>query len=130
MDMKPTHITRRTRTTTTALQRLPSAEGLKDPVCGMTVTAQSEHHAEHDGRPYYFCSAKCQTKFVADPARYAGERRRRQTPAETAAASRRHDLHLPDAPGDPPGPSGQLPQVRHDARARDAVRWTTKRTLS
>jgi hypothetical protein len=33
----------------------------------------------------------------------------------------RHDLHLPDAPGDPAGPSGQLPQVRHDARA-DAAR--------
>jgi hypothetical protein len=33
----------------------------------------------------------------------------------------RHDelnrVHLPDAPGDPAGPSRQLPQVRHDARA-------------
>jgi Cu+-exporting ATPase len=46
-------------------------EDMKDPVCGMTVTAQSEHHAEHAGRPYYFCSAKCQTKFVAEPQRYA-----------------------------------------------------------
>ena len=45
--------------------------GLKDPVCGMTVTAQSEHHAEHAGRPYYFCSAKCQSRFVAEPQRYA-----------------------------------------------------------
>jgi P-type Cu+ transporter len=46
--------------------------GLKDPVCGMTVTAQSEHHAEHDGKPFYFCSAKCLTKFTAEPDRYAG----------------------------------------------------------
>ena len=35
----------------------PNATALKDPVCGMAVTAQSEHHAEHEGRPYYFCSA-------------------------------------------------------------------------
>jgi Cu+-exporting ATPase len=50
----------------------PESDSLKDPVCGMTVTARSEHHAEHAGRPYYFCSAKCRTKFVAEPARYAG----------------------------------------------------------
>jgi Cu+-exporting ATPase len=39
----------------------------------MAVTARSEHHVEHAGRPYYFCSAKCLTKFVAEPARYAGD---------------------------------------------------------
>ena len=26
--------------------------------------------AEHNGHPYYFCSAGCRSKFVADPARY------------------------------------------------------------
>jgi Cu+-exporting ATPase len=51
----------------------PEINSLKDPVCGMTVTARSEHHVEHAGRPYYFCSAKCRTKFVAEPARYAGD---------------------------------------------------------
>ena len=50
----------------------PDPAGLKDPVCGMAVTEQSEHHVSHEGRPVYFCSAKCQTKFAADPARYAG----------------------------------------------------------
>jgi len=49
----------------------PQEGGLKDPVCGMTVTAQSPHHLEHEGRPYYFCSSKCQSKFAAEPARYA-----------------------------------------------------------
>ena len=44
--------------------------GLKDPVCGMAVTEQSPHHVEHEGRPYYFCSAKCQAKFMAEPGRY------------------------------------------------------------
>ncbi len=48
-----------------------TAEALKDPVCGMTVTEQSPHHAQHEGRPYYFCSAKCLGKFTAKPARYA-----------------------------------------------------------
>jgi Cu+-exporting ATPase len=59
----------------------PALEALKDPVCGMTVTEQSEHHAEHEGRPYYFCSAKCQARFVAEPARYANPTRS-PTPAD------------------------------------------------
>jgi Cu+-exporting ATPase len=42
-----------------------------DPVCGMNVTAQSEHRVERAGRLHYFCSAKCQAKFIAEPARYA-----------------------------------------------------------
>nr|WP_090243049.1 heavy metal translocating P-type ATPase [Pseudomonas guineae] len=40
---------------------------LKDPVCGMTVTAKSSHHVEHAGKPFYFCSAKCLAKFSAEP---------------------------------------------------------------
>ncbi|GJD94477.1 heavy metal translocating P-type ATPase [Methylobacterium iners] len=43
----------------------------KDPVCGMDVDPHSaKHRAEHDGRPYYFCSNGCRTKFEADPVRY------------------------------------------------------------
>jgi Cu+-exporting ATPase len=70
MDMKSTH----NHAGHDHVSATPHAheEGLKDPVCGMTVTAQSEHHAEHGGKPFYFCSAKCLTKFVAEPARYAG----------------------------------------------------------
>ncbi|TAM26547.1 MAG: heavy metal translocating P-type ATPase [Nevskiaceae bacterium] len=44
---------------------------LKDPVCGMTVTAQSAHSLQHEGKPVYFCSAGCKTKFAADPAKYS-----------------------------------------------------------
>ena len=43
---------------------------LKDPVCGMTVTAESPHVLEHEGKPVYFCSAGCKAKFAADPAKY------------------------------------------------------------
>ncbi|ODT75249.1 MAG: copper-translocating P-type ATPase [Pelagibacterium sp. SCN 64-44] len=30
----------------------------------------TQHKAEHAGRPYYFCSAGCRSKFTADPERY------------------------------------------------------------
>jgi Cu+-exporting ATPase len=30
----------------------------------------AKHRAEHGGHPYYFCSAGCRAKFLADPARY------------------------------------------------------------
>src|SRR5450830_335931 len=46
------------------------APPLKDPVCGMTVTAQSPHQLAHDGRTFYFCSSKCQSTFAADPLHY------------------------------------------------------------
>ena len=46
------------------------APSLKDPVCGMAVTEQSAHRLVHDGRPYYFCSAGCQSKFATNPLRY------------------------------------------------------------
>jgi Cu+-exporting ATPase len=56
------------------------AVGLKDPVCGMTVTEQSPHRLQHEGRPYYFCSAKCQAKFAAEPAKFLAP----EAPAEAA----------------------------------------------
>ena len=50
----------------------PISAPLKDPVCGMSVTDTSQHHIEHDGKLYYFCSANCRDKFAADPQRYKG----------------------------------------------------------
>lgn len=42
-----------------------------DPVCGMTVDPTiSKYSVEHEGNAYYFCSAECQAKFVADPVHY------------------------------------------------------------
>lgn len=50
-------------------QLVPDA--VKDPVCGMFVDPHAtKHKATHGGRPYYFCSANCETKFVADPEKY------------------------------------------------------------
>jgi len=48
---------------------------VKDPVCGMEVDpVGSEHHAEHDGTTYHFCSAHCQAKFQANPGQYTHAR--------------------------------------------------------
>lgn len=47
-----------------------TAEPLKDPVCGMTVSADSRFQGEHAGARYYFCSASCQQKFETDPGKY------------------------------------------------------------
>lgn len=41
-----------------------------DPVCGMSVTADSEHHTHHKDKDWYFCSAHCLTKFQASPEEY------------------------------------------------------------
>ncbi|MFM9859446.1 heavy metal translocating P-type ATPase [Pseudoxanthobacter sp. M-2] len=42
-----------------------------DPVCGMRVDPQTaKHRFEHEGQPYFFCSAGCRTKFEADPGKY------------------------------------------------------------
>ena len=69
----------------------PAATGAIDPVCGMTVDPHTTPHRHtHHGRPYYFCSAGCRTKFAADPAKYLSPasdkapsrcRRARSTPA-------------------------------------------------
>lgn len=45
-------------------------ESLKDPVCGMSVQRDSKHHAQIKQHDYWFCSAGCRSKFVADPDRY------------------------------------------------------------
>jgi len=46
------------------------ANVLKDPVCGMSVTAETLHRYEHMGQRYYFCSAKCRAQLVAEPHKY------------------------------------------------------------
>ena len=46
-----------------------------DPVCGMMIDPHTaKHRAEVRGRPYYFCSAGCKTKFTADPQKYLSKK--------------------------------------------------------
>ena len=51
-----------------------SAHLAKDPVCGMDVDPHTaKHRADNSGRTYYFCSARCRERFVADPAKFLAE---------------------------------------------------------
>jgi Cu+-exporting ATPase len=43
------------------------AQDLRDPVCGMKVTRESVHHAVHEGQDYWFCCARCRTRFIESP---------------------------------------------------------------
>lgn len=52
---------------------VPAGSGAVDPVCGMAVEpATAEHSAEHAGRIWWFCSAGCCRRFLADPRAFAG----------------------------------------------------------
>lgn len=41
-----------------------------DPVCGMTLNADTELAVDHGGQRYLFCSEHCRATFQADPERY------------------------------------------------------------
>ncbi|MBC7685767.1 MAG: heavy metal translocating P-type ATPase [Bdellovibrionales bacterium] len=47
-----------------------STSALKDPVCGMTVSADPAKHVVHEHSDYYFCSSGCMAKFQTNPALY------------------------------------------------------------
>ncbi len=46
------------------------SDSLKDPVCGMSVSEESQHHYRFDDAEYYFCCDGCRQKFSTDPAGY------------------------------------------------------------
>lgn len=45
---------------------------ITDPVCGMTVGAESSHRTRFEGHEYRFCSTGCLEKFRSNPSRYPG----------------------------------------------------------
>lgn len=48
-----------------------SKDTVTDPVCGMQVDPSgTSNHVQHEGKDYYFCSARCLDRFVAEPAKY------------------------------------------------------------
>jgi Cu+-exporting ATPase len=81
---------------------LAESPPLKDPVCGMTVTEQSAHQLAHEGRTYYFCSAKCQGKFAASPQQYLTPTPPADTPPAAAGAIYTCPMH-PEIRQDHPG---------------------------
>jgi len=52
------------------------AHHAEDPVCGMEVDPlTTTHRAEHGGRTWYFCSARCRERFTEAPATFLGDTR-------------------------------------------------------
>ncbi|UUZ70365.1 heavy metal translocating P-type ATPase [Polaromonas sp. P2-4] len=72
----------------------------------MTVTEQSEHRHEHDGRLYYFCSAHCKNKFSANPSQFAASKpapqQEQPAPAGTIYTCPMHPEIRQDHPGNCP----------------------------
>ena len=55
-------------------------EELRDIVCGMKTTDQSKHHTMFEGKPFYFCSAGCCTKFINSPNTYLHPESKKEIP--------------------------------------------------
>ena len=77
-----------------------------DPVCGMKVSADSPHQAQHAGHDFRFCSARCRDKFVAEPERFlAPGPASPQAPTSGAGSTYTCPMHpeiVRDAPGSCP----------------------------
>ena len=67
-----------------------------DPVCGIAVKPDTPHRAAHDGAAFFFCSAGCKAKFVADPMKYIKD----AEPTGAARASHDHGSHDHSAPSE------------------------------
>lgn len=64
----------------------PSRHPVKDPVCGMDVDPhKTQHHADHEGHPYHFCSAGCRAKFIAHPEKHLAKAERSAQPVMEGA---------------------------------------------
>ena len=59
---------------------------LIDPVCGMKVTPDSLHVAQHNGRTFRFCSAACRIRFESNPPSFVDDAGERRSPASTETA--------------------------------------------
>ncbi len=109
-----------------------SAAPLRDPVCGMAVTRESKHMAMQDEQPYYFCSAGCRSKFIADPVRYLTPREPAVSPAPARPSSAgtiytcpMHPQIRQEGPGSCPicgmALEPETPTLEHDDSERQAV---------
>ena len=80
-----------------------AAEGVIDPVCGMTVDPHTaKHRADYQGHTYCFCSAGCRTKFAADPQKYLGARQAETVPEGTIYTCPMHPQIRQVGPGSCP----------------------------
>lgn len=64
-----------------------------DPVCGMTVPADSPRSAEFEGEKYVFCSDGCLTKFKNDPAGVLAKRAQTEASEATSCCGGDASVH-------------------------------------
>jgi len=76
---------------------------IRDPVCGMTVRAESSHHHLHHGVTYRFCSTGCLAKFRASPERYLGSASKSEANASAPPTTRWTCPMHPEIVRDQPG---------------------------
>ncbi len=100
-------------------------ETLKDLVCGMVVTDNSEFHIKHIHQDYYFCSEHCHNKFLASPNKYLTE-----TNVHSHGGKKKHqcDDHI-DGHGSPNGSEAVIQQsssvdANANANAVDDMMYT------
>ena len=106
-----------------------------DPVCGMTVTVKADTRTESfDGKPFHFCSDKCQTKFKGDPWFYASGNASKRGKVATAGVQYTCPMHpqiLRDAPGSCPICGMALePMVPSDAPSEELTDFTKRMWIS
>ncbi len=106
-----------------------------DPVCGMTVTVKADTRTESfDGKPFHFCSDKCQTKFKGDPWFYASGNATKRGKVATAGVQYTCPMHpqiIRDAPGACPICGMALePMVPSDAPSEELTDFTRRMWIS
>jgi Cu+-exporting ATPase len=80
-----------------------ASEILRDPVCGMTVKADTPLRHEHAGVTYRFCNPRCLERFRADPAAFLEPPPEAPPPAPGQKFTcPMHPEIVRDAPGDCP----------------------------
>jgi Cu+-exporting ATPase len=80
-----------------------AVQAVKDPVCGMDVSAPSdERKLEYEGKTYFFCSSSCLEKFKNDPEKYSGKTEKPQKAAPSRRGSYTCPMH-PEISEDRPG---------------------------
>lgn len=67
---------------------------LSDPVCGMTVSPESQYQHVLDGQTYYFCSAGCRAKFGADPNKFLHPEQSPAEPVDPALAEAQYSCPM------------------------------------
>lgn len=65
-----------------------ATQTLRDPVCGMEVSAGTPHRHTHEGEEVLFCSAHCKAKFVAAPEKYL-----KLTSSGSCCSAHKHEGH-------------------------------------